>query len=205
MDVPLLYLPWMSFPLGSERKSGFLFPSIGNTPRRRLSARAAVLLEHRARTRTSPSSPTEYTQARHRPRRRPALPHRAPARRARLELPAHDDVNAGAAAAACELQRRRRAAGRLAPDGRRRERQRHAATSRTSPRARKARARVPERAAPRSPTAASTGASRPQVQEYQTIDRESGGLAGRPYARLPRVLVDADYGSARRARAALWL
>jgi LPS-assembly protein len=29
--VPLLYLPWASFPLSSERKSGFLFPSIGNT------------------------------------------------------------------------------------------------------------------------------------------------------------------------------
>src|SRR5205085_1874908 len=29
--VPLVYLPWVSFPLGSERKSGFLFPSIGNT------------------------------------------------------------------------------------------------------------------------------------------------------------------------------
>jgi LPS-assembly protein len=30
-DVPLVYLPWLSFPLSSERKSGFLFPSIGNT------------------------------------------------------------------------------------------------------------------------------------------------------------------------------
>ena len=29
--VPLMYLPWVSFPLSSERKSGFLFPSIGNT------------------------------------------------------------------------------------------------------------------------------------------------------------------------------
>jgi LPS-assembly protein len=29
--VPLMYLPWASFPLSSERKSGFLFPSIGNT------------------------------------------------------------------------------------------------------------------------------------------------------------------------------
>jgi len=29
--VPLMYLPWVSFPLGSERKSGFLFPAIGNT------------------------------------------------------------------------------------------------------------------------------------------------------------------------------
>jgi LPS-assembly protein len=29
--LPLMYLPWASFPLSSERKSGFLFPSIGNT------------------------------------------------------------------------------------------------------------------------------------------------------------------------------
>jgi len=31
MDVPLLYLPWLSFPLSGERKSGFLFPGIGNS------------------------------------------------------------------------------------------------------------------------------------------------------------------------------
>jgi LPS-assembly protein len=31
MGVPLLYLPWLSFPLSSDRKSGFLFPNIGNT------------------------------------------------------------------------------------------------------------------------------------------------------------------------------
>ncbi len=31
MGVPIMYLPWLSFPLSSERKSGFLFPSIGNT------------------------------------------------------------------------------------------------------------------------------------------------------------------------------
>jgi LPS-assembly protein len=30
MGVPLMYLPWVSFPLSSERKSGFLFPTIGN-------------------------------------------------------------------------------------------------------------------------------------------------------------------------------
>jgi LPS-assembly protein len=29
--VPILYLPWFSFPIGDERKSGFLFPSIGNS------------------------------------------------------------------------------------------------------------------------------------------------------------------------------
>ena len=31
--VPILYLPWMSFPLGSERKSGFLFPTLGQSTR----------------------------------------------------------------------------------------------------------------------------------------------------------------------------
>src|ERR1700741_2075101 len=31
MGVPLIYLPWLSFPLSPERKSGFLFPGIGNT------------------------------------------------------------------------------------------------------------------------------------------------------------------------------
>ncbi len=31
MGVPLMYLPWISFPLSNDRKSGFLFPSIGNT------------------------------------------------------------------------------------------------------------------------------------------------------------------------------
>jgi LPS-assembly protein len=32
-DVPILYLPWLSFPLDDERKSGFLFPSIGTSSR----------------------------------------------------------------------------------------------------------------------------------------------------------------------------
>jgi len=31
--VPILYLPWVSFPLSSERKSGFLYPTIGNNSR----------------------------------------------------------------------------------------------------------------------------------------------------------------------------
>lgn len=31
MGVPVMYLPWISFPLSNDRKSGFLFPSIGNT------------------------------------------------------------------------------------------------------------------------------------------------------------------------------
>jgi LPS-assembly protein len=31
--VPILYLPWLSFPLSNERKSGFLYPTIGNNSR----------------------------------------------------------------------------------------------------------------------------------------------------------------------------
>ena len=29
--VPVLYLPWLSFPLSNDRKSGFLFPTLGNS------------------------------------------------------------------------------------------------------------------------------------------------------------------------------
>jgi LPS-assembly protein len=32
-DVPLIYLPWMTFPIGPQRKSGFFFPSIGGSSR----------------------------------------------------------------------------------------------------------------------------------------------------------------------------
>jgi LPS-assembly protein len=32
-DVPVFYLPWLSFPLDDERKTGFLFPSIGTNSR----------------------------------------------------------------------------------------------------------------------------------------------------------------------------
>jgi LPS-assembly protein len=32
-QVPIIYLPWMSFPLGPQRKSGFLFPEPGNSSR----------------------------------------------------------------------------------------------------------------------------------------------------------------------------
>ena len=31
--VPIFYWPWFSFPLGDERKSGFLYPTIGNQSR----------------------------------------------------------------------------------------------------------------------------------------------------------------------------
>jgi len=31
--VPILYLPWMTFPIGPQRQSGFLFPAIGGSSR----------------------------------------------------------------------------------------------------------------------------------------------------------------------------
>ncbi len=31
--VPIFYTPWISFPVGNERKSGFLFPSLGGSSR----------------------------------------------------------------------------------------------------------------------------------------------------------------------------
>jgi LPS-assembly protein len=33
MGVPILYLPYVTFPLGDERKSGFLFPTLGSSSR----------------------------------------------------------------------------------------------------------------------------------------------------------------------------
>lgn len=33
LGLPLLYVPWISFPAGPSRKSGFLFPSIGTSSR----------------------------------------------------------------------------------------------------------------------------------------------------------------------------
>ncbi len=45
--VPILYLPWLSFPLDDERKTGFLFPSVGSNSR-------SGLEPHRPGTGTSP-------------------------------------------------------------------------------------------------------------------------------------------------------
>lgn len=32
-SVPIVYLPWMTFPIGTQRKSGFLFPNVGGSSR----------------------------------------------------------------------------------------------------------------------------------------------------------------------------
>jgi LPS-assembly protein len=34
LDVPVMYTPWLEFPLSNERKSGFLIPTIGSTQTR---------------------------------------------------------------------------------------------------------------------------------------------------------------------------
>jgi LPS-assembly protein len=39
-DVPIVYLPWISFPIGPQRKSGFLFPNIGGSSRNGLQVEA---------------------------------------------------------------------------------------------------------------------------------------------------------------------
>ena len=45
--VPILYSPWMDFPLNNQRKSGFLAPIFGGTSQRRQRSDPALLLEHR--------------------------------------------------------------------------------------------------------------------------------------------------------------
>ena len=141
-----------------ERKSGFLFPTIGNTSLQRPGALGPLLLEHRAERRLHVRA-DRVQPRRCRPRRRPALPHREPARRARLELSALRQV--------LRRQPQPRAASPTSADlpddwrltRQRRERERSVSTSRISPRARKAPAPPSSSAAPPSPTATSTGAS----------------------------------------------
>ena len=45
MGVPILYLPYMTFPLNSDRKSGFLAPTFGSSSKSGLEISAAVLPE----------------------------------------------------------------------------------------------------------------------------------------------------------------
>ena len=44
MDVPVLYAPWLQFPLSNERKSGFLTPTLGSTGTRGFEATAPYYL-----------------------------------------------------------------------------------------------------------------------------------------------------------------
>ncbi len=43
-DVPVIYLPWMSFPLDDRRKSGLLWPNIGNDSKGGLDISAPIYL-----------------------------------------------------------------------------------------------------------------------------------------------------------------
>lgn len=43
-DVPIIYLPWMSFPLDDRRKSGLLWPNIGNDSKSGLDISAPIYL-----------------------------------------------------------------------------------------------------------------------------------------------------------------
>ena len=49
--VPLLYTPFISFPVCNERKSGFLFPTHRHLVAQRHVAHDSVVLEHRAELR----------------------------------------------------------------------------------------------------------------------------------------------------------
>ena len=51
LGVPILRLPWISFPIGDARKTGFLFPSLGSSSRGGLLLSAALLHQHRAELR----------------------------------------------------------------------------------------------------------------------------------------------------------
>ena len=44
LDVPVLYAPWLQFPLSNERKSGFLTPTLGSTGVRGFEATAPYYL-----------------------------------------------------------------------------------------------------------------------------------------------------------------
>jgi LPS-assembly protein len=59
--VPILYLPWMSFPLGNERKSGFLFPTIGHSTRGGVQA-AVPFYWNIAPNADATLQPTEYSR-----------------------------------------------------------------------------------------------------------------------------------------------
>ncbi len=125
MGVPILYLPWVSFPLGDRAQERLpVFRLIGNYLAQRPAARGAVLLEHRAEH--GLHRPADRVQpARHRPRRRPPLPRPRAARRADWHyLP--DDSVFGGSRSDVRLHRRRGAAGQPALHRRRRERQRPA-------------------------------------------------------------------------------
>ena len=71
--VPILYTPFLSFPVGNQRKSGFLFPTLGTSTRSGTSLADSVVLEHRAELRRDLRADV-FLQARQQARHRVPLP-----------------------------------------------------------------------------------------------------------------------------------
>ncbi len=87
LGVPIMRLPYITFPVGNVRKSGFLFPSFGTSTRGGRAAVGALVLEHR-----TPAGPDLHAHLVHLARRRPgsrlSLPHAAQPRRTGGQHPA---------------------------------------------------------------------------------------------------------------------
>ena len=81
--VPILYTPFISFPVGNERKSGFLFPTIGTSSRSGYSL-SVPWYWNIAPNYDATFMPTWYSQARRQARQRVPLPDRPRPRHARL-------------------------------------------------------------------------------------------------------------------------
>ncbi len=188
------------FRSSNERKSGFLFPSIGNT------SSGGLQLSVPYYWNIAPNAGLHLRadrvhQARHRPRRRPALPDRQ--RSTASSTGTTCRTTATSARTPSARMRRSRSRVRLndvaeLPDDfrltvERGERERHAVLRGLLPGPGRGEHRVPERARRASPTATSTGASRRRPQQYQTIDIEQRAAYERPYARVPRIVVDSDW------------
>ena len=58
--VPIVYLPWISFPLNEARQSGFLFPDLGTSGRSGASLGVPLVLEHCSHQ-DATFTPTYYT------------------------------------------------------------------------------------------------------------------------------------------------
>ena len=121
--VPLVYVPWFTFPIGDQRKSGFLFPEPGGSSRNGAELLVPYYWNIRSESRFHRDAGL-LLQARRGPRRRAALPDAPATRRVQLQLstrrqhhrsrsqPVHADPRGGAA-------------GRMAHPHRRHRRERH--------------------------------------------------------------------------------
>ena len=141
------------------------------------------------RTSTSPSSPSSTPERGVGPRRRPALPERRPARRARLELSARTTRVFGGSRSRVQLERR----AELPADFRLTSTPRTSATRTTSRTSRRAR---------RAPAPPFSSAQRDAHLPRRALARRRRGaavpddrlrrccVADRPYARVPRLAVE---------------